>query len=160
MTGMSFDQDEFLDKHIPYRLQNLELFDCALQIIASDPDPSGPKHKKARMAFDTGHRLSGSYGIFTNLAIETGLMASRTLLEFFEENPKRKGDVVMFQHPNGKNLSSVPLEAVAEFRPCEVSESKTLKALKFTKQAADKAVAHLTLGPPKQEDEDIKLYPR
>ncbi len=129
--------------------------------MASDPDPSGPKHKKARMAFATGHRLSGSYGIFTNLAIETGLVTCRALLGFLEAKPTRHDDDVLitrFQRPNGKNLSPVPLSGVAERHPAEVSESKTLEALKFTKLAADKAAAHLTLGPPQQEDEDVQLY--
>jgi hypothetical protein len=161
MAGMSFEQGEFLDKHIPYRLQNLDLFDWALQIIASDPDPCGPKHKTLQMVFDTGHTLSGSHGIFTNPAVETGLVTCRALLGFLEAKPTgHKDDVLitMFQRPNGENLSPVPLSCVAKFHPPEVSESKTLEALKFTKLAADKAVAHLTLGPPKQEDEDIKLY--
>jgi hypothetical protein len=82
------------------------------------------------------------------------------LLEFLEAKRNYKDDVLitMFQRPNGENLASVPLSQVAKFPPPEVSEGTTLEALKFTKQAANKAVAHLTLGPPQQEREKIQLY--
>jgi hypothetical protein len=155
MTDMSFDQRKFLDEHIPYRLGNLDLFYHALRIMLSEPAP-----QKVRMIFDDGHEVRGPYWVFTNLAVETGIMTCRVLLEFLEAKQNYKDDVLitMFQRPTGENLASVPLSQVAKFPPPEVSESKTLEALKFSKRAANKAVAHLTLGPPQQEDEEIQLY--
>jgi hypothetical protein len=113
------------------------------------------------MIFNAAHEVRGPYWIFTNLAVETGIMTCRVLLEFLEaKQPRYPGDVLikMFQRPNGKKLSRVPLRAVAKFHPPELSESNTIDALEFTKLAADKAVAHLTLGPPQQEGEEIQLY--
>jgi hypothetical protein len=100
------------------------------------------------------------YWVFTNLAVETGIMTCRVLLEFLEAKKNYKDDVLitMFQRPNGENLASVPLSQVAKFPPPEVSESKTFDALKFSKRAANKAVARLTFGPPQQEGEEIQLY--
>jgi hypothetical protein len=66
---MSFDQHNFLEIGIPYRLMHLEVFHCALQIVSTAPKPNS----KVRMVFDTGHTLNGSYGIFTNPAVETGI---------------------------------------------------------------------------------------
>jgi hypothetical protein len=43
-------------------------------------------------------------------------------------------------------------------QPPAVSKGETLEALKFTKQAANKAVAYLTLGPPDQGGKEIQLY--
>jgi hypothetical protein len=122
MASMSFDQREFLDRHIPYRLGNLDLF-------SSDPEP-----KTLQMVFDTGHTLSGSHGIFTNLAVETGLVTCRALLGFLEANSTEHNDdvlITMFQRANEEKLSPVPLSCIAKFHSPEVSESKTLEALKF-----------------------------
>jgi hypothetical protein len=161
MEAMSFDQREFLDEHIPYRLGNLELFYHALRVKLSEPAP-----QKVKMIFDTGHEIQGPYWIFTNLATEAGILVCRTLLEFLEAKPKYKDDVLitMFKHLDGRNLRSVSLSDVAKFHPPDFSESKTLEALKFTRRAADKAVAHLTLGPSQEEeiqryqDEEIQRY--
>ena len=155
--SMSFDQRKFLDKHIRYRLTTLEVFHYALQIISTDPKPDS----RVRMVFDTGHTLNGSYGIFTNPAVEAGLVACRILLEFLEAKQSNHDDdvfITMFQRPTGENLSPVPLSVVAGFPPPEVSQDETLEALKFTKKTADKAVAHLTLGPPDRGGKEIQLY--
>jgi hypothetical protein len=152
MASMSFDQREFLDRHIPYRLGNLDLFYCALRIVSSDPEP-----KMLQMVFDTGYTLSGSHGIFTNPAVETGLVASRALLKFLEAKRSNYEDdvlITMFQHQNGEKLCAVPRSTVAKFHPPAISESKTLKALEFTQVAADKGVAHLTLGPLEEDESD------
>jgi hypothetical protein len=85
---MSFDQREFLDEHIRYRLANLDLFDHSLRIILSEPAP-----RDVRITFDGAHELRGPYRIFTNLAVEAGLINCRSLLEFLEaektEIPRR-----------------------------------------------------------------------
>jgi len=152
---MSFDQNEFLNTHIPYRLANLDLFYHSLRIILSKPTP-----QEVRMSFDGGHELRGPYRIFTNLAVETGLITCRALLKFLEAESKYKGDVLitMFQHPSGKNLKPVSLSEVAKCHPSTFSKTKTLEALQFIKLAADKAVAHLTLGPPQPMGNEIELY--
>jgi hypothetical protein len=156
MAGMSFDQNEFLNRHIPQRLGNLDLFYHSLRIILSQPTP-----KEVRVSFDHGHELRGPYWVFTNLAIETGIIKCRELLQFLEaKKSKYEGDVLitMFQHPSGKNLDPVPLSEVATCHPPTFSDTETLEALKFTKLAADKAVAHLTLGPPQPKGDEIELY--
>jgi hypothetical protein len=153
---MAFDQYEFLKIGIPYRLGNLDLFYHSLRIILSEPRP-----QQVRMIFHAGHEVRGPYWIFTNPAVETGIMTCRVLLEFLEAEPTNHKDdifITKFQHPNGDNLSPVPLSAVAGFPPPGVSEGETLEALEFTKKAADKAVAHLTLGPPDQKGKEMRLY--
>jgi hypothetical protein len=157
---MGFDQREFLVVHIPYRLQNLDLFDCALQILVSDRDPDGSQQKLAHIIFDTGHNVSGSYGIFTSLAVETGLLASRAILEFLQGKSSYEDDVMItcFRKSNGAKLPSVSLADIAKCCPLDVPEEKILKALNFTKTAADKAVAHITLALPEPENGDVEFY--
>jgi len=73
------------------------------------------------MFFDTGHTLSGSFGAFTNPAIETGLITCRALLEFLaakeSKNCKHKDNVwiTSFERPDGRNL-----EPVFNLRPCQI----------------------------------------
>jgi hypothetical protein len=57
-----------------------------------------------------------------------------------------------------ETLNPYLISDLAKFFPSEASESEARRALKFTKQAADNAVAHLTLGPPQQKNEDVRHF--
>jgi hypothetical protein len=116
---MSFNQREFLDEHIPYRLGNLDLFYYALRIMLSEPAP-----QEVRMIFDGGHEVRGPYWVFTNLAVETGIITCRVLLEFLEAKSSHKDDVLitMFRPPNGVNLP-----------PCRFHRSRNFTRQKFRK---------------------------
>ena len=122
--------------------------------------PRRPTAKPAHIIFDTGHNVSGSYGIFTSLAVETGLLASRAILEFLQGKLSYEDDVKItcFRKSNGAKLPSVSLADIAKCCPLDVPEEKILKALNFTKTAADKAVAHITLAPPEPENGDVEFY--
>jgi len=146
---MSFDQRRYLDEHVPYRLGNLELFNHALRVILSDPSP-----RNVCVLFDNGHEVRGPFYLFTNACVETGILTCRMFMDFLAGVQKWPDDVVitMFKRRNGDKLRSVPLESVSHFHPANLSEHQTLEALNFTKQAADKGVAHLTLGQPQQEN--------
>ena len=63
----------------------------------------------------------------------------------------------MFKDAKGDTLKSVPIEAVSPFHPKGISQDRTLEALNFTCEAADKRVAHLTMGGSMREEE-IQLY--
>ena len=152
---MSFNQDAFLNVHIPYRLGNLDLFYHALRIMVSDPPPGA-----ARVQFDGGHELQGPFWMITNSWIETGILTCRLLINFLEAKPSRHHDDVlisMFRDAKGTSLKSASGEAISRFRPKGVSEESTLEALNFTRKAADKRVAHLTFGGSEKEEE-MQLY--
>jgi hypothetical protein len=153
--GMSFNQDAFLNVHIPYRLANLELFSHALRIVLSQPQP-----QSARVTLDIGHEIRGPFWILTNPWVETGILTCRLLVKFLEAKPSKHEDdvlITMFKDSDGGTLDAVSLETIVRFGPVEISENKALAALKFTCMAADKRVAHLTFGSP-ENDEELLLY--
>jgi hypothetical protein len=152
---MSFDQDAFLNEHIPYRLGNLDLFYHALRIMMSDPRPVS-----ARVQFDEGHEMQGPFWMVTNSWIETGMLTCRLLIDFLGGKASNFPDdvlITMFKDAKGESLKGVPVEAISEFCPKGISRDQTLEALKFTRKAADKRVAHLTAGASERPDE-IQLY--
>ena len=152
---MSFDQDDYLTIHIPYRLGNLDLFYHALRIIVSDPQPVS-----ARVQFDGGHEIQGPLRMITNSWFETGILTCRLLIDFLEGKRSNYPDdviITMFTDAKGDSLKGFPVEAISQFCPKGIPRARTLDALKFTRKAADKRVAHLTWGASERPDE-IELY--
>ena len=60
--------------------------------------------------------------------------------------------ITMFRDAKGTSLNGVSVEAISRFHPKGVSQDRTLEALNFAHNAADKRVAHLTLGGSEKED--------
>ncbi|HEY5707078.1 MAG TPA: hypothetical protein VIS96_16065, partial [Terrimicrobiaceae bacterium] len=86
---MSFDQESFLETGIPYRLNNLELFEFAAQIVLASTETN-----HAHVVFTTGHEIQGAYGLVTNSMMELGLLTCRVLLDFLRSS-QYNGDVTI-----------------------------------------------------------------
>jgi hypothetical protein len=151
---MSFNQQDFLTVGIPYRLANLELFERATEIVLSRPDPID-----VRVVFAMGHEMRGPYWIVTNSMMELGLLTCRVLLDFLVTPRKRDGDVTidMFTRPDGKPLDRPTINQVASCYHGGGTVGDVIDAIAFTKQAAHKGVAHLTVGR-REEDDELFRY--
>ena len=140
----TFDQQTFLDEHIPYRLGNLDALFHALRILNSEP-----RTRSVILRFDTGHEIRGGVSLVTNAWVETGIITCRTLLDFLEgKTAKGHNDdvtICSFSREDGQHLAAVPREKIEDSRPSEVTSEFALKAFKFAYQAANKGVAHLTV---------------
>lgn len=102
----TFDQKNFLDVHIPYRLGNLDACFHALRILNSEP-----RTHSVTLRFDTGHEMRGRVALVTNAWVETGIITCRTMLDFLEGKTGKghKDDITIcsFSRQDGQHLAPV-----------------------------------------------------
>ena len=141
----NFDQQTFLEEHIPYRLGNLDTCFHALRILNSDPQTH-----TVTLQFDTGHEMRGGVQSVTNAWVECGIITCRTIHDFLTGGMKKKypDDVTLdrFCKPDGNSLPLVNRRQILGCRPASVSQEFAEASLEFALRAASKAVAHLTAG--------------
>lgn len=152
----NFDPKPFLEKHIPYRLGNLDACFHALQILNSEPRTSSVVLK-----FNTGHEMRGHVALVTNAWVETGIITCRCMLDFLEgKTSKGRSDditICSFSCRGAKPLERVSRERIVGAGPKEISPEFTNRAIRFAYQAANKGVAHLTTQE-FQDPEAVELY--
>ncbi|MEI8309430.1 MAG: hypothetical protein WCH98_01610 [Verrucomicrobiota bacterium] len=145
-----------LETDIPYRLGHLDYFFHALKILTSDPPVSS-----VFLQFDTGHEIRGRMSVVTNAWVETGIITCRVIADFLEGkvHPKYPDDVTImhFEGSDGTNLKSLSRGCIVEAGPSEFSREFIARSIEFALNAADKAVAHLTLADI-SDPEDVLLY--
>lgn len=151
----AFDQQEFLQEHIPYRLQLLEAGFHSLMLLRSLP----AEKRRIQVDFENGHRMVGGVAILTNAWLESGLMACRSMRDFLLGNGKRYTDAVtvdMFHDTSGAPLSTISDEDLAACDPNKHPCEFVLESIRRAKLASDKAVAHLSFTDVRSDDDAVR----
>jgi len=115
--------------------------------------------------------VQGNGAALTNPLIEMGLLSARVMFNFLgiglgksgllQEYGGYEGDVMLkhFVTPSGEYLKSIKPEEACDFLHRtwpKISVVDFENAFKVTIAHANKAVAHLTVGPVREEDFDLK----
>ncbi len=142
---------DYLMIHIPYRLQAIDGLQWACQVIIKYQKTNFVQlHIDGVLAAS-----SNSYRFITNPMLEVGLLYCRVLLEFLgiglninRNKLKEKTDLSI--KPDDININNFGLNRLTINQVCDVPFASSIEleqAYIYTILTADKAVAHLTIGP-------------
>ncbi len=153
MNRQSFNHEEYISKHIPYRMQAIDWLNCVVWYISKWQEA-----KPMVISIDGKEIIRGNHYALTNPSLEIGLIYCRVLLEFLGlradktknrlENWSRKPpDTITIEDFKfeGEPLNKITREDVLSTYPGPLKDAE--KALVTVIAHADKAVAHLTTGP-------------
>lgn len=149
-----FNQDEFLQEHIPYRIQQLEFGKHAVMLLNSLGH-----EEDVLVRFSSGYEMRAKVAALTNSWLEIGLMACRNMLDFLTGKTLRDKDVTieMFTNSHGQLLGRLTEEQISDSGEAQFSLQKRLEAVRHCRNAAAKGVAHLTFDDVRRPD-DLLLY--
>jgi len=153
---------EYLDIHIPYRLQAIDGLRWACKLIATSPHT-----ESVELCFD-GKKVatSSTFRFVTNPMVEVGSIYCRVLLEFLGVGLAAKKDRLKakpdeYYKPDDITLQSFGLSrlGVDQIRKAPTATPDEIeKACVSTILTADKAIAHLTYGlDPPQNIPDLHI---
>lgn len=158
----SFDREEYLARHVPYRMRSIAWF---LHVLRGTR--GWTEAKKMDVFIDGKLCITGNHRGLTNPSIEVGIIYSRVLLEFMGLKANKKKDALVEVHRRKDDdigiedfsSSTGPLKRVniSEALACYPGRAEDAEASLVTIIAhADKAVAHMTEGPV-QDDRTANL---
>ncbi len=148
----AFDREEYLARHIPYRMQSIAWF---LRVLDGTWDWKEPK--EMHILIDGKLCISGTHHGLTNPSIEVGIIYSRVLLEFLglkAKKPKKalveisdRWDDDIGIEDFSTNAGPLKKVTVSEALKCYPGDPRDAEESLVTIIAhADKAIAHMTEG--------------
>jgi hypothetical protein len=168
MNTPKFDQTEYLQQHIPYRITSVIGLRRGLDLVHTW---KGGQNARLLVTLNDKPVVQGNGAALTNPMIEMGLLSVRVMFNFLgigvskngrlQEYNGQDGDVMLkhFVTRDGEFLSSIkPNEAGAFLHRLwpNIPHADIERAIEVTIAHANKAVAHLTVGPVREEDCDLK----
>ncbi len=151
---ITFNQEEFLREHIPYRIQQLESGKHAVMLLSR----LGHTEKIA-VHFGSGHEMQAKIAALTNAWLEIGLMACRNMVDFLKGKRPRKKDAAidLFTNRDGRPLTPLSDDDITVCGPPHHTLETRREAVAQCYTAAAKAVAHFTYHDVRRSD-DLFLY--
>jgi hypothetical protein len=104
------NQQELLDKWIPYRLSSVKCGQIVVEYLINGIDL---RTQPLKVYFDKKLRFKGTGTGFTNMAIETSLVHGRALLEFMGLKIDNESGTVKEIKPNSRRRDDVGIEMLS-----------------------------------------------
>ncbi|HLP28667.1 MAG TPA: hypothetical protein VK147_08505 [Candidatus Didemnitutus sp.] len=165
MATTGYEPEDFLKEHIPYRLELLDTYCTAILLGIYSGQSSSRIASEFILPTEYGFKLTPTTQIF-NIALETGLITFRLLMEFLgltvddsgeikaieaKRGKRRKDDfpISKIQDVNGESLAAVNPDTIADLKVFEgtfLGSGVTVDVKsKFAEMyiQANKAAAHL-----------------